>query len=239
MGAGVIVFPHAEFATRYAPVHQIRVLAMAGNRVRGLAAPDGGLRPSAVMLVAGTRILGVSIASGFSEEANSYGMRLGWCGFELAGLQHALALGPCAEIRCAATNRSLITFDDDAIAEAANSMTSLVTLESMRAAIQRDNGIEDPNAIWPFAEALFREEGVDTFLEACYRFFFDRSIDDEGRRHFKDFLIGGAQLREVWDILLTSAEFKDRLAQSSPGPFHPRFPFSLSYFVGKASDFVT
>ena len=235
MGVGMIVFPYAEFAARYAPVNQMRVLAMAGNRVRGLAAPEEGHRASAVMLVAGTRILGVSIAAGFSEEANANGMRLGWCGFELVGLQHALAFGLRAEIRCLASNRSLIMLDDDAVAAATSSDSPDVTVEAMRAAIQRDSGTENPDAIWPFAEALFREEGADAFLAECYSFFLHRPIDDAGRVHFSDLIIAGAPLREAWDTLLTSDEFKGRKTLSFPGPFDPRFPFSLSPLGNQSS----
>jgi hypothetical protein len=228
MGAKLASFPFREFSALYAPVHQVRVLSLAGNQLRGLAAPEGGHRASAVMLVAGERILGVSVASSFSEEANSSGIRHGWCGFDLMGLQHALAFGPCGEIRCAATNRSLITLDDKAMTDAKKINLADITVESMRAAIQRDSGIENPEAIWPFAEALFREKGADAFLGACYSFFLDRDIDDSGRSHFSGLIIAGSPLRQVWDTLLTSDEFKGRKQLSFPGPFDPRFPFSLS-----------
>ena len=59
MGDSVMLFPDAAFAARYAPVHQIRILSMSGNRLRGLAAPEAGPRPSAVILTAGERVLGV------------------------------------------------------------------------------------------------------------------------------------------------------------------------------------
>ncbi len=230
MGAKLASFPFAEFAALYAPVHQVRVLSMAGNRLRGLAAPDGGRRASAVMLVAGERILGVSIAGSFSEEAKSSGIRHGWCGFELAGLQHALAFGPCGEIRCAATNRPLITLDDNAIADAKNIISAEVTVELMRAALQRDSRADDPETIWPFAEALFHEGGVETFLGVCYKFLLGRPIDPDGMNYYKTRMSSEGDLRIVWDSLIGSDEFMGRASQSFPGPFDRDFPFIVSSF---------
>jgi hypothetical protein len=231
MGASVTFFPHAVFAARYAPVHQIRILSMSGNRLRGLAIPEGGLRPSAVILAAGERLFGVSIAGGFSEEAKAAGLRYGWCGFELLGLQHALALGPRSEVRCAATNRSLITLDDDGIASAANSLSTSITVEALRAAALRENLTEDPDVIWPFAEAFLQEKGPRAFIDATYLYLLGRPADLDGRSFYEKSIAEGMRPRDVWSTFVESEEFRSKAMKVLSGPFDSDFPYSLSPFA--------
>lgn len=231
MGASMIEFPHAAFAERYAPVHQIRILSMSGNRLRGLAVPEGGLRPSAVILAAGERFLGVSIAGGFSEDAKAAGLRHGWCGFELLGLQHALALGPRGEVRCAATNRSLITLDGDAIASAANSPFIRITVEALRAEALRENLTEDIEAIWPFAEAFFQEKGPRAFIDATYLYLLGRPADPDGRSVYEKSIAAGMRPRDVWNTFVDSDEFRNKTMKAHSGPFDSDFPYSLSPFA--------
>lgn len=238
MGASMIKFPHAAFAERYAPVHQIRILSMSGNRLRGLAVPEGGLRPSAVILAAGDRFLGVSIAGGFSEDAKAAGLRHGWCGFELLGLQHALALGPRGEVRCAATNRSLITLDDDAIASAANSPFIRITVEALRAEALRENLTEDIEAIWPFAEAFFQEKGPRAFIDASYVYLLGRPSDPDGRSDYETKLAAGSGPRDIWLEFIECDEFKNTGIKFFPGPYDPDFLFSLTPFGNRPSQSV-
>jgi hypothetical protein len=228
MGIGVTGFPHTVFAARYAPVHEVRVLSMSGNRLRGLAAPDGGQLPSAVILSAGERTLSVSIATAFSGIAKAEGMRDGWCGFELSGLQQALAYGPCGEIRCAVTNRSLITLDDEAIASAASLASPGITIESLRDEIRRDSGTDDLDGVWPFAEAFFQEKGPRAFIDASYLYILGRSGDPGGLSSFENAVKSGAALRQVWHAMAGSEEFKEKGSKIFLGPFDPGFPFSVS-----------
>ena len=228
MGAGVTGFPHAAFAARYAPVHEVRVLSLSGNRLRGVAVPDGGPWPSAVILGAGKRVLGVAIATSFSEEAKASGMRYGWCGFELSGLQHALAFGPRGEIRCAITNRLLITLDDEAIAGAASSLSTDITVEALRAEALSGYGSEDVEAIWPFAEAFFKEKGSASFLGAIYSYLLGRPLDSEGQSFFESSMERGMPPHNVWKTIAGSEEFRNRTSRVLSGPFDPGFPFSLS-----------
>jgi hypothetical protein len=235
MGDSVMLFPDAAFAARYAPVHQIRILSMSGNRLRGLAAPEAGPRPSAVILTAGERVLGVSIASAFSEEAKVAGLRDGWCGFEVAGLQHALALGPRGEVRCAATNHSLITLDDDAIASAASAPHTDITVEALRSQALRENGTANEAAVWPFAEAFFQEKGFGAFIDALYAYLLGRPCDKDGRSHYEQSMAAGAAPQDIWLSLLESEEFKNRGLKIIPGPFDPGFPFGLAAMINKKS----
>ena len=228
MGASVNGFAQTVFSARYAPVHEFRVLEMSGNRLRGLAAPDGSLLPSAVILSAGKRTLSISVASAFSEAAKAEGMRDGWCGFQLSGLQQALAYGPCGEIRCAVTSRLLLTLDDDAIASAPSLVSTNISIEALREEICRDSGTDSLDAVWPYAEALLEEKGVSAFIDASYVYLLGRSADAEGQSAFETRVTSGAPPRAVWHSIVDSEEFLKRRLKIFPGPFDPGFPFSLS-----------
>ncbi|MCA3357509.1 MAG: hypothetical protein ING02_05900 [Roseomonas sp.] len=225
MGISVAVFPHTVFAARYAPVHQLRILSMRGNRLSGLAAPESGPLPSAVILAAGERILGVSIATAFSEEAKVSGLRDGWCGFELSALQQALAYGPHGEIRCAATNRALITLDDDAIGRAVISVPAALNFKFIQDENLHMVGSGDLQSLWPYARRFLDWKGPTAFIEACHNFFLGRPSDPHGRSRFESALAAGEEPRSVWLSLLGSDECKSRGLKVFPGPSHPDFPF--------------
>ena len=230
MGAGMTTFPTQAFAARFAPVERAEVHRMDGNRVCGIATPVDGPRPCAVILAAGDRIFGVAIAGSFSPKAESAGVRDGWCGFEVTGIQHAMALGLVGQLRCAVTGRVLVVIDDDDVAQAANAARIDMSVEALRISVGKQNGTADIEAIWPFANALIRERGIDTFLDEAYRYLLGRPIDSDGWSSNKAQIAAGVPARRIWDGIVASDEFKSRSSRSFPGPFAPEFSLRVRAF---------
>ena len=75
------------------PVAQFMVFGITKGVARGYAAPTGSANPSGLLATSGERVLGVAVATGFSSEALTAGLRHGWCGFELSGVTLGAALG--------------------------------------------------------------------------------------------------------------------------------------------------
>ena len=147
MGTRVTTFPTQAFVARFAPVERVEVHRMDGNRVYGVAAPSDGPRPCAVILSGGDRIFGVATAGSYSPKAKAAGVRHGWCGFAVTGVQHAMAVGLVGELRCAVTGRSLATIDDNEVAQAVNIVRINISLEAMRRSIGSHISIADIDAI--------------------------------------------------------------------------------------------
>lgn len=227
MGNSVSEFPHKRLGLKYAPSQHVSVEKLTGNRLLGYAVPELDPRPAAVILAVGERVLDVAVASRFSAKAKADGLRNGWCGFELGSLQKALALGPYCEIRCAVTRRTFVKIDENTIASATSIPRIDVTIEIILDQIRKEAGTVDSDEVWPFVELFIKEKGIEAFLEASYRYFLGRSIDNYGRTSIMADIAAGRSLRGVWDIIKLSDEARAKNLRVYSGPFDPNFPFSL------------
>ncbi|TVV70741.1 hypothetical protein [Sphingomonas solaris] len=205
------------------------VLAVEGNRIAGHAAPAAGRLPCAVRLEADGEVIAIARATRFSADAAAAGIRLGWCGIVVDGLDLAAALADRARLVCVTSGAVLLEVAVPSPALPA-ALPAPLSVAGLIAEAQQGEACDEAGAIHPFALATLQRHGVAGVLDAAYRTLLLRPAeasmiaDWQALPPLRD--LAGMALQ----VLLTSTEYRDRPGHIIPGPFHPTFAFDLSPF---------
>lgn len=212
-----------------APVtHYFQSYDAALDLIVGYAAPERGPKPSVVELLVGDVLLGVSRASRFSQHAKAVKLRLGWCGFELAGVRLATALDGPIVVRCASSRAILSEFDREKIEPQQpvnrSSRNAMELLNELRLV----NGTTDLSHVAPFILDFCAANGTATIIETFYRYFLRRSVDESGKQAWNDQINLGLNPIAFAERLIEHAQTEQaNLQPILQGPFEPGFPFGL------------
>lgn len=202
-----------------------------GRRLTGYAAPRSGRWPSVLKLVADNEPVAFIRAGQYSPDAMTDGFRFGWCGFEVAGLAEAFALGSKVELRCAATDHVLldVNFNADVLQTAAPGTAEATPTQILEIA-RAGQDCTDIETIKPFVQRHRQVHGLHSTIDAAYRSLLQRGADSVALTSWSLENESDDDLIEMMEEITVSAEFIDRPRKYIPGPFHPSFGFDLSIF---------
>lgn len=177
--------------------------------------------PCALRLEADGELIALAQATDFCRAAAARGLRRGWCGVMLGGLDIAAALADTVRIYCVASGELLLEADAPAPSPARRMPLSV---EELIVAMRRDVCDDDAALLRPFAEATLRRYGLHAMLDAAYRTLLGRPVESGVVEAWRADLPpdpAGTVLRGITD----SPEFRDRPGRIVPDPFHPAFAF--------------
>ncbi len=214
MGGGTV----SRFGTAPVVVHDLAVL---DNRIVGHAAPAGGPLPCGLRLEADGAIIAITRATGFSPDAAARGLRRGWCGVTLEGLDVAAALADSMQVYCVTSDRLLL---ETAVPAPSFVSDAPLTVEGLLDAMRREGCGITPASLLPFAQATLRRQGLHAMLDATYRTLLGRAADADVVAAWQaDPPPEAAQAAIA--MIAGSIEFRDRPGHMVPGPFHPQFAY--------------
>lgn len=208
--------PYAEVAVYQA--------ASKNDAVIGYAAPETGIHPCLLHLKSDGEIISAAEAVGFSDDAHRKGVRTGWCGFKLFGLDMAKGLGAVLTVECAVSGRSLQTVASSPPATDGERerSTSLVTVEDILALVRDYASAPSIEALTPFAKRHSQVGGFDSLIEASYISLLGREASADDVQVWR---VLGSQAngeRTLLEALVGSEEFRNRKG-SLPGPYQSAF----------------
>ena len=194
----------------------------------GFAAPSSGLKPCALALQSSGQTISVARAVRFSDNARGLGIRRGWCGFLISGLEQCLSLNGSAQLRCAVSNQLLHEWTGEQLSSTIQPRTrQLVTVNGMRERLLSDGCCQDLDDVISFAIDLGHSSGSRAVLEASYHYLLSRGVDRAAEQEFSEDFLDEATIRELWRRIKASDEFRARAPLMLPGPFDPGFAFPL------------
>lgn len=197
---------------------------------RGFAAPSGGDRPCQIWLKSGPELLAVASCDGYSAAAEREQIRLGWCGFALAGLQAAVALGRPSEIVCAVSGKNLAAWSrEDLAAMALSPRRPPLSATGLRRFIKGLGGCGDVRQIIPFIEPFLERRSTRELIAALWRYFLRRHPLETEIDMVAGELPGEWQLEFLLHRVVSSEEFRKGPGYPLPGPFDPDFPFGSHF----------
>lgn len=195
--------------------------------LRGLAAPKGGFQPGALRLVAGGETIAATRASRYSPDAALAGLRVGWCGFELPGLDTAFAISSDVSVRCLVTDAVLATIElsQDLFAARADTNRPLSALEVFRAGSAGER-CESVAEIVRFATDHRDRHGARSFVEATCLMATEVLPDPEDLEEFIELVTSDEGVMTFLSLMQESDGQEPR--RTFPGPFHPAFRYDRS-----------
>lgn len=196
------------------------------DRIQGIAAPIGGPLPCQVGLFAGDVPVAFARAARFSQDAEDAAIRLGWCGFELPGLEQALALGGLIQLRCGASGAVLMKpkIDPDIFSTSVRSPRILSVFEAIRNTREAE-ACPDTKRLALFAREHLRLHGPRGVLSATYRTILGREIDPTGLAMWDHVSDLSDLVDEFIEDLVNSSEYQNMPVQVLPGPFQTAFAY--------------
>ena len=215
---------------QYAPVKKFEIQQdmLSSGVVRGLAIPASGSLPCALALAAGPNVLAVAAATNFSSVALERNIRLGWCGFEVGGLNQAVATGHDVEIRCHTTGQVQVRWDGTTLASCLERQSRKhLTVQGMLSRLSSNITLADLDQVVPFALDLACRSGSRPFLRASYQYILRRWPEPEAESRFAGDYTTPQAIRELWNVLVNSPEATAARTPFLAGPFDPSFPFPL------------
>ncbi|WP_428151633.1 hypothetical protein [Brevundimonas sp.] len=215
----------------YAPVVSFSA-GIVDGAIEGYAAPARGLLPSSVALFAGDTAISHVRAARFSEEAETAGVRLGWCGFRLPGLAQALALGGQIQVRCGVSNAVLMkpAVDVSAVEKSSRTVTQ-VTVAELLALVRSEDSCPDVQQLAVFGHDHMRRHGSVSFLFATYQTLFDRDPDSSVIEGWGGETMTLIEVATFLGEMMASEELESNAVQGIPGPFQTRFKFDRALLI--------
>lgn len=224
LGPAAISQEHFAAATHV----ELTAIDLIKGRITGYAAPAEGPKPCALVLLSGSQIVSIARAIRFSAAASDTGVRRGWCGFVISGVEQGLALGGEVQLRCLVSERLFGQWSGEELGGVLRRSTrSFLSVVSLRKHLSIDGGCSNYRQVVPFALDLGRARGSRAVLEASYRYLHTRSLDRLGEESFLDELLEAAAIERVWEVIMRSEEYRARRSIMLPGPFDPGFTFPL------------
>jgi hypothetical protein len=217
-------------ADKFAPVDSFELLQdpIPSGVLRGIATPVSGPKPCALALVAGEATIATSAAMGFSQGAAERGIRQGWCAFQIGGLHQAVALGHDVELRCIVSGQVQIRWEGSALAASLTPpRPKYLAFSDLRTVLRGFDACTDLQQVLPFALELARISGSRTVRRASYQYFLERPPEPAVEAERPPDLVTAQAVLKLWSDLSQSPEHRALDRQFLPGPFDPRFPFSL------------
>lgn len=192
--------------------------------VVGYAAPETGIHPCLLYLKSDGGVIAAAEAIGFSEEAGRKGVRAGWCGFKLFGLDMAKALGTVLTVECAVSGRALQTLGSSPPARdgARERSTSLMTVEDILGLVRDYAGSPSIEALTPFARRHNQLAGFDSLIEASYLSLLGRDASPDDLQAWRFLRSDSNGERSLLESLAGSEEFRIKNA-ALPGPYQSAF----------------
>lgn len=212
----------------YAPVAVFELQDQ--NGLSGIAAPRSGLAPCLIRLSSDDTPIAFGRATRLNPAAETRGLRQGWCGFEIAGLRQAFAVGDDVRLSCGVSGETLaqLPFDPGLFSPEGSAPRTLTTLDLTRLA-RGGEMCASVGDLMPFALAHYRTFGERAFIEASYQTLLRRWPEssapgcgdaDSGNLE----MVVAAWLYSLAD----SDEFLNLWAAEIPGPFHQAFRYDRS-----------
>lgn len=212
----------------YAPVAVFELQDQ--NGLSGIAAPRGGLAPCLIRLSSDDTPIAFGRATRLNPAAATRGMRQGWCGFEIAGLRQAFAVGDDVRLSCGVSGETLaqLSFDQRLFSSEPSTPHTLTTLDLTRLA-RGGEMCASVGDLMPFALAHYRTFGERAFMEAGYQTLFRRWPDNDapGLGDASSSTLEMSVAAWLYN-LADSDEFLDLWAAEIPGPFHQAFRYDRS-----------
>lgn len=217
----------------YAIVDIFNVTVAEEGTMCGVAAPASGMKPSAIKLIVSGETISAARATRFSADAANDKIRLGWCGFEIGGLQAASALGSPIQIRCVASDAILQTWNATEIHRMhfIKKKTEKISIFQYLDLIKMTYSCNNLEQVIPFILHYHNKFGDKLLCETILKYFFGRDFSEfeieenlenlKSFSHIKDYLYN---IKEKLQIEQESKEF------IRPGPFEGSFPFGIEVF---------
>lgn len=216
--------------TVFAPVERFEVSESEFDIgvLMGFAAPVSGPQPCGVKVSAGGELLATTSASRFSTDALTAGIRLGWCGFMIGGVEQCVALGHDVELRCMASDRLLKRWKAQTVASSLRPrQRRRLSVSDLRSRLNLERGCSDIQQVMPIAEHFARLHDSRAFVEISYRYLLDREADIGSSVYVNTDYSERSNIEILWRMIMDGTEFKTRFIAMLPGPFDTGFLFSL------------
>ena len=165
-------------------------------------------------------------ADKFSESAAGKGLRDGWCGFAVAPRAADFIFSDQLIVRCAVSGArvAVIEHDEWALAPGRETKTSgNVSVMSLLASRSTRTPCE-PSAYWRLLDRTTRAFSDRMFVEQLYLIIVDRPADEHGLSSYTTRLKAGLGRRSVFDGMIGSDEFTDKVGGRFLSPFSQDFP---------------
>ena len=210
----------------YSPVAAFALSDTSNDCLQGYAAPNGATSAQ-LRLISDDTTIAVVKATGYSAAAAAAGLRLGWCGFELHGLQQAFAVGDAVRICCGVSGEVLATLPREALTPVMPPAKQLSVLDLI-SAVRSTESCPSMHELLPFAVNHYRRHGARQFIEASYQTLLGRWPDTNATDI--DFEIDTEEKRveSYLDVMINSEEYQEKWGGVIPGPFMAGFRFDLS-----------
>ncbi len=217
----------------YPPTDQFKVeiiIGSGGPMAVGFGAPRAGRLPCVLALVAGGECLQIVKAARYSNDAATAGIRYGWCGFKIDGLDIAAALGETVEIRCVADGKTLMQWRSLDLLESTKLAPEKhhLTVSELIMLVRGAYGCTNVDQLRALGSQLRRALGDEALVDGAYRWLLGRkpSAEEVGNLTLS-VLPRGWQFMNLASLLVGSDEFKEQSGFPVLGPFEANFPFDL------------
>lgn len=201
-----------------------------GGTVSGFAAPKAGVAPCLIKLSSDDTPIAFGRATRLNRGAATRGLRQGWCGFELAGLRQAFAVGDDVRLTCGVSGETLaqLPYSPSLFPPEPVTTRTLSTTDLTRLA-RSGEMCADVDDLVPFATAHYQSFGSRAFVEASYQTLL-RRWPDNSAMGVED--ADGEALEMAVTMYLRgiadSDEFQNLWVAEIPGPFHQAFRYDRS-----------
>jgi hypothetical protein len=213
-------------ASTYSPVATFELHKRSG-KLAGFAAPAKGVSPCLIRLSSDDASIAFARATRHDADAARRGLRYGWCGFEIAGLRQAFAIGDTVRLSCGVTGETLAEIPFDAsLFEAVTVTSRTLSVGDLTRLVRSGEMCADVDDLVPFAVSHYQHHGARAFVEASYQTLLRRwpdatapgvgDVDSESLE-----LAVAIYLRSMAD----SDEFQNQWSAELPGPYHDAFRF--------------
>lgn len=213
----------------YSPVAAFELHQQPGV-LAGFAAPARGLSPCLIRLSADEAPIAFTRATRHDPEAAARGLRHGWCGFEMAGLRQAFAIGDAVRLSCGVSGETLVQIPfDPALFQPQPVTARTLSVHDLTRLVRAGEMCADVDQLLPFALAHHQKYGARAFIEAAHQTLL-RRWPDSSDPDLEE--IPGASTEETVALYLHSLveglEFSSLWLAEIPGPFHDNFRFDRS-----------